>query len=47
MCIYTNEEVIITELIDKWYGLEETAEYLGLTKDTNRNSNKKSHIPAH
>ena len=25
------------DLSDKWYGLEETVEYLGVTKDTIRN----------
>nr|WP_305182570.1 helix-turn-helix domain-containing protein [uncultured Schaedlerella sp.] len=37
----------MTELADKWYGLEETAEYLGVTKDTIRNWIKKTDIPAH
>lgn len=35
------------ELSDKWYSLEETAEYLGVTKDTIRNWIKKTDIPAH
>ena len=44
MCI---RDSIMTDLIDKWYGLEETAEYLGVTKDTIRNWIKKTDIPAH
>lgn len=35
------------DLSDKWYSLEETAEYLGVTKDTIRNWIKKTDIPAH
>jgi excisionase family DNA binding protein len=35
------------ELSDKWYSLEETAKYLGVTKDTIRNWIKKTDIPAH
>lgn len=27
----------MTDLVDKWCSLEETAEYLGVTKDTIRN----------
>lgn len=34
-------------LTDKWCSLEETAEYLGVTKDTIRNWIKKTDIPAH
>lgn len=37
----------IMDLSDKWYSLEETAEYLGVTKDTIRNWIKKTDIPAH
>ena len=37
----------MSALIDKWYSLEETAEYLGVTKDTIRNWIKKTDIPAH
>lgn len=37
----------MVDLTDKWYGLEETAEYLGVTKDTIRNWIKKTDIPAH
>lgn len=32
---------------DKWIGLEEAAEYMGVTKDTVRNWIKKIDIPAH
>lgn len=28
----------MTDLVDKWCSLEETAEYLGVTKDTIRNN---------
>lgn len=35
------------DLSDKWYSLEEMAEYLGVTKDTIRNWIKKTDIPAH
>ena len=37
----------MTDLGDKWCSLEETAEYLGVTKDTIRNWIKKTDIPAH
>lgn len=37
----------MTGLVDKWFSLEETAEYLGVTKDTIRNWIKKTDIPAH
>ena len=37
----------MTDLVDKWYSLEETAEYLGVTKDTIGNWIKKTDIPAH
>lgn len=37
----------MSDLIDKWCSLEETAEYLGVTKDTIRNWIKKTDIPAH
>lgn len=42
-----NVEVNMTGLTDKWCSLEETAEYLGVTKDTIRNWIKKTDIPAH
>ena len=35
------------EIIDNWIGIEETANYLGVTKDTVRNWIKKTDIPAH
>ena len=35
----------MTDLVDKWCSLEETAEYLGVTKDTIRNWIKKTDIP--
>ena len=37
----------MSEIIEKWSSLEETAEYLGVTKDTIRNWIKKADIPAH
>ena len=37
----------MSDLIDKWCSLEETAKYLGVTKDTIRNWIKKTDIPAH
>lgn len=37
----------MSEIIDRWYSLEETAEYLGVTKDTIRSWIKKETIPAH
>lgn len=37
----------MTDLVDKWCSLEETAEYLEVTKDTIRNWIKKTDIPAH
>lgn len=37
------------ELVDKWIGIEEAADYLGVNKDTIRNwiKNPNSAIPAH
>lgn len=35
------------EINEKWSSLEETAEYLGVTKDTIRSWIKKTDIPAH
>ena len=35
------------DLADKWSSLEETADYLGVTKGTIRNWIKKTDIPAH
>ena len=32
---------------DGWIGIEQTAQYLGVNKDTVRNWIKKSNIPAH
>lgn len=37
----------MSEINEKWSSLEETAEYLGVTKDTIRSWIKKSAIPAH
>lgn len=34
-------------LDDKWIGIEEAANFLGVTKDTIRNWIKKNNIPAH
>ena len=38
-----------TEISDKWIGIEDAAEYLGVNKDTIRNwiKNQNSQIPAH
>jgi len=38
---------IMSEINEKWSSLEETAEYLGVTKDTIRSWIKKTDIPAH
>lgn len=37
------------DITDKWIGIEEAAEYLGVNKDTIRNwiKNQKTEIPAH
>ncbi len=35
----------MSETTEKWSNLEETAEYLGVTKDTIRNWTKKTDIP--
>lgn len=35
------------ELKERWYSLEEIAEYLGVKKDTIRNWIRKKSIPAH
>ena len=32
---------------EKWIGIEDAADYLGVTKDTIRNWIKKTNIPAH
>lgn len=37
----------MVEQNERWSSLEETAEYLGVTKDTIRNWIKKTDIPAH
>lgn len=34
-------------LMDNWIGIEEAANYLGVTKETVRNWIKKTDIPAH
>lgn len=34
-------------IVDNWIGIEDTANYLGVTKDTVRNWIKKTDIPAH
>ena len=37
----------MSEINEKWSSLEETAEYLGVKKDTIRSWIKKTDIPAH
>lgn len=37
----------MSEVAEKWSSLEETAGYLGVTKDTVRSWIKKTDIPAH
>lgn len=37
----------VMNIEDRWLSLEETAEYLGVTKDTIRNWIRKTDIPAH
>lgn len=38
---------MVENYTDNWIGIEETAAYLGVTKDTIRNWIKKTDIPAH
>ena len=45
MCIRDRKNM--SEINEKWSSLEETAEYLGVTKDTIRSWIKKTDIPAH
>lgn len=45
--LYISELKTMSETTEKWSNLEETAEYLGVTKDTIRNWIKKTDIPAH
>ncbi len=40
-------ETLDNILDDKWIGIEEAANFLGVTKDTIRNWIKKNNIPAH
>ena len=40
-------ETLDNILDDKWIGIEEAANFLGVTKDTIRNWIKKNKIPAH
>ena len=44
---FQNRRENMSETNEKWSNLEETAEYLGVTKDTIRNWIKKTDIPAH
>lgn len=37
----------MSDINEKWSSLEDTAEYLGVTKDTIRSWIKKTDIPAH
>ena len=47
MLIYRSGGKNMSEINEKWSSLEETAEYLGVTKDTIRSWIKKTDIPAH
>lgn len=47
MLISRKRRKIMSEINEKWSSLEETAEYLGVTKDTIRSWIKKTDIPAH
>ena len=47
MLISRNGGKNMSEINEKWSSLEETAEYLGVTKDTIRSWIKKTDIPAH
>lgn len=38
---------MIENYVEKWIGIEEAAQHLGVTKDTIRNWIKKRDIPAH
>lgn len=44
---FQNWRKTMSETTEKWPNLEETSEYLGVTKDTIRNWIKKTDIPAH
>lgn len=44
---FYNRRENMSETNEKWSNLEETAEYLGVTKDTIRSWIKKTDIPAH
>ena len=44
---FQNRRENMSETNEKWSNLEETAEYLGVTKDTIRSWIKKTDIPAH
>jgi excisionase family DNA binding protein len=46
-CFWKSGGHMMTEINEKWSSLEETAEYLGVTKDTIRSWIKKTDIPAH
>lgn len=45
--VYYQEVDEMNVTAEKWAGLEETAEYLGVNKDTVRNWIKKNNMPAH
>ena len=47
MLIFRSGGKNMSEINEKWSSLEETAEYLGVTKDTIRSWIKKTDIPAH
>ena len=41
------ETIKMDKFLEKWIGVEEAADYLGVTKDTIRKWIKKTDIPAH
>lgn len=44
---FVKRGMVMSDVNERWASLEETAEYLGVTKDTIRNWIKKGNIPAH
>ena len=48
-CQEKGDVIVRAEMSDKWIGIDDAAEYLGVNKDTIRNwiKNPQSEIPAH